>query len=512
MTAQAIRSRIVAGLVVTSMTLAAGSVMAQTRIRPGFNLFSVEQDREIGRQSAAEAERSLPILSDGSTERYINAVAKRLVDVAPGADFAYQFKVVNASDINAFALPGGYLYLNRGLIEAAGSEGMLAGVMAHEMAHVALRHGTNQASKAYLGQAGLGILGGLIEGDNSSTEKTINAIGGFGLNALFLKFSRTDEEQADVVGAQMLANAGYDPMDMVAFFRTLEDEKKREPGRVEQFFSSHPTPGDRAASVRNEMTLLTIRPIQPVGGFSLAQSRLRSMAPAQSMQQIAQARSQPRTAGSDANAVLPVPRVPDIKNVDRPSAQFRTFQQRQRFFTMDYPTNWRVYEPLNGNGVTIAPEGGFANNGGAERDLIHGVIVNHYDPFDGEADNRSSNRKGHGRSSRAARGARGRSPSQLARATDDLLDEILKANPNLKMVAKSKRNNSVNGAAAQSVVLSGRSLITREQERVTLFTRELSDKDVIYALFIAPAEHYEVLRPTFERMVSSLRVNDKAAH
>ena len=512
MVADSVRKRVFIGFVVTSMALAAASLSAQTRIRPGFNLFSVEQDQEIGRQSAAEAERTLPILNDASTERYINAVAKRLVDVAPGADFAYQFKVVNASDINAFALPGGYLYLDRGLIEAAGSEGMLAGVMAHEMAHVALRHGTNQASKAYLGQAGLGILGGLIGGDHSSTERTINAIGGFGLNALFLKFSRTDEEQADIVGAQMLANAGYDPMDMVAFFRTLEDEKRREPGKVEQFFSSHPTPGDRAASVRDEMKLLTIRPIQPVGGFSLAQSRLQSMAPAQSMQQIAQGQSQPRTAASAANASLPVARVPAIRNVDRPSAQFRTFQQRQQFFTMDYPANWRVYEPLNGYGVTIAPEGGFANNGGAERDLIHGVIVNHYDPFDGEADGRSSNRKSPGRSSRAAKSARGLNRPQLDRATNDLVNEILRANPNLRMVANSKRNNIVHGAAAQSVVLSGRSPITREKERVALFTREMPDQHVIYALFIAPAEHYKVLRPTLERMVSSLRVNDKAAH
>jgi predicted Zn-dependent protease len=211
MAAHVLRSRVVRGLVLTSVVFAVGSVMAQTRISPGFNLFSVQQDQEIGRQSAVEVERQLPILSHKATNKYINAIGKRLVNFAPGADFTDQFKIVNASDINAFALPGGNMYLNRGTIEAAGSEGMLAGVMAHEMAHVALRHGTNQASKAYLGQMGLGILGGLISGDNSSTEKTMNAIGGFGLNARFLQFSRTDEEQADIVGAQMLAKAGYDP-------------------------------------------------------------------------------------------------------------------------------------------------------------------------------------------------------------------------------------------------------------------------------------------------------------
>jgi predicted Zn-dependent protease len=102
------------------------------------------------------------------------------------------------------------MYVNRGLIEAAQNEGQLAGVMAHEMAHVALRHGTSQASKAYLGQAGLSLLGGLVGKDDRSTEQTIATVGGFGLNALFLKYSRTAEEQADVTGAQIMAGAGYD--------------------------------------------------------------------------------------------------------------------------------------------------------------------------------------------------------------------------------------------------------------------------------------------------------------
>src|SRR4026209_2824723 len=104
---------------VAVIALSAGVAFAQTRIKPGFNLFSVDQDQEIGRQSAEEAERQLPILGDRSIEAYVTAIGQRLAAVAPGAKYAYQFKVVNASDINAFALPGGYMYLNRGLIEAA---------------------------------------------------------------------------------------------------------------------------------------------------------------------------------------------------------------------------------------------------------------------------------------------------------------------------------------------------------------------------------------------------------
>src|SRR4030095_2231269 len=277
MTAKRIRSRIVLGCLATLMVLPAGVMFAQTKIKPGFNLFSTAQDQEIGRQSAADAELQLPILNDRSIEAYVNAVGTRLAAVAPGAKYPYQFKVVNASDINAFALPGGYLYLNRGLIEASKNEGQLAGVMAHEMADVALRHGTNQASKAYLGQAGLGVLGGLTGGKSDSTQKAIGAVGGFGMNAMFLKFSRTDEEQADIVGSQMMAKAGYDPKDMVDFFEMLRSQAARDPGKVEQFLTSLLDPNDRAACIRKEMKMLNIRPTRAVGGFSQAKAELLRM-------------------------------------------------------------------------------------------------------------------------------------------------------------------------------------------------------------------------------------------
>src|SRR6185436_12193895 len=134
-----VRSAVVLGCLLAMVAGAGGSASAQTRIKPGFNIFSVEQDKEIGQKSAAEAESQLPILTDRSINAFVAGVGMRLASVAPGAVYPWQFKVVNASDINAFALPGGYLYFNRGLLEAARTEGQLAGVMAHEIAHVALR-------------------------------------------------------------------------------------------------------------------------------------------------------------------------------------------------------------------------------------------------------------------------------------------------------------------------------------------------------------------------------------
>jgi Zn-dependent protease with chaperone function len=492
------------------MALSAGVVFAQTRIKPGFNLFSVAQDQEIGRQSAVEAERQLPILANRSIEGYINAVGKRLAAVAPGANYPYQFKVVNASDINAFALPGGYLYLNRGLIEAAQNEGQLAGVMAHEMAHVALRHGTNQASKAYLGQAGLGVMGGLVGGKSSSTQKAIGAIGGFGLNTLFLKFSRTDEEQADIVGAQMMAKAGYDPKDMVDFFEMLRSKAARDPGKVEQFFSTHPAPQNRASRIRKEMRLLTIRPIQPVGGLQQARATLQGMPPAPTTQQIAQAQKAAPTA---SQARITDARLAEM-SIDRPSSNFRSFEQRARFFQMDYPENWRVYEPANGYGVTIAPDGGYVDAGGEERNLIYGVIINHYDAFNVETSERfiSPGRSGSAASGFVDKSGSNQSRTALAQATNDIVGQILRTNPHLKLMPNSQRTDTISGSSALSLVLSGRSPVTREEERVTVFTRELPDDDVVYALFIAPGQDYDGLRKTFDRMISSLQVNDAAAH
>ena len=248
------------------LCLVQSPLIAQTQVKPGFNLFSEEQDIEVGTKSAQEIERQLPILKDNDVQTYISRIGDRLARRVQGPEFPDQFKVVNVSDINAFALPGGFMYVNRGLIEAASSEAELAGVMAHEIAHVALRHGTNQASKAYLGQAGLGVLGGLLGG--KSTGDLIGSVGGFGLNAVFLKFSRSAEEQADLVGAQTLVQTGYDPMAMADFFEVLREKAGGDPGKVEQFFSSHPAPGDRARRIQEEVRLLgPISRSRDVGNF-----------------------------------------------------------------------------------------------------------------------------------------------------------------------------------------------------------------------------------------------------
>jgi predicted Zn-dependent protease len=269
-----IRRRVgaVAGAAAVSVSLASAAPAA------AINFFSVRQDEQLGRQAAAEAERQLPIVRDDYVEDYVNEIVDRLAGVAPGPRFDYRARVVNGADVNAFSLPGGYIYVNRGLIEAVRSEGELAGVLAHEMAHIAQRHGTSQVSKAYGAQLGVGLLSGVLGGRDHRLGMGEQIIGSLGLNALFMKFSRNAENEADRVGARMMAGAGYDPLAMASFFDLLASRQRSDPGGVAGFFASHPSPRNRSANIRAQAAELGGggRTAQ-VGGLRDVQARLDRM-------------------------------------------------------------------------------------------------------------------------------------------------------------------------------------------------------------------------------------------
>ena len=175
---------------VGSLTLLLVAVVwadGRTILKPGWNMFSPQQDVEVGQQVSPDAERQLPMLNNARVDNYVDSLGRRLASAAPGEPYPYHFKVVNDPAINAFALPGGPIYVNRGVIEAADSESQLAGVLAHEISHVALRHGTNQASKASAAQLPLAVLGSLIGSD--STKSALAQLGAsFAVNSILLKY------------------------------------------------------------------------------------------------------------------------------------------------------------------------------------------------------------------------------------------------------------------------------------------------------------------------------------
>src|SRR5438132_6020004 len=166
--------------------LAVFGVERALEFKPGFNLLSPAEDVQVGRENAAQVEKQLPILHDPEVDRYLGELGRRLAAYSPNnrSEYVWLFKVVNSRDINAFALPGGYIYVNRGAIEAAQNEAQLAGVMAHELSHVALRHGTNQASKAMLAETGLGIFGAVF-GD-STGGALVTTLGTFAAGGVLL--------------------------------------------------------------------------------------------------------------------------------------------------------------------------------------------------------------------------------------------------------------------------------------------------------------------------------------
>ena len=456
-----------------ALTLAAGVAEAQTKINPGWNMFSPQQDVEIGAQSAAEAERQLPMLNDREVEAYVNRIGHKLAVNAGGPQFQYRFRVVNASDINAFALPGGYIYLNRGIIENAKNEGEIAGVLAHEIAHSALRHGTHQASKAYAAQAGLQILGGLLGGRvGGNTAQILNTVGGVGLNALFLKFSRELETQADIRGAQILSASGYTPADMVSFFNTLA---KVDQSKKTTWLSHHPAPPDRIARLEQERKLLRepATPTQNTAQLARVQSQLRGYGRAPSMGEIARG-----TTSSGNNP--PMTSSSGIGRVEPPSRSWRQYTNRSGAYAVAYPSNWRVYES-GGFGVTIAPEGGLGNVGG-RNEVVYGAIVNHYEP--------------------TARGGR----VTMQSATTDLLNQIRQASPHLRVVSGSTQQLELDGRTALAASLRGRNPNTNIDERVTVVTRALPDGHLMYLVFVTPEADWRNYSNVLNQMVQSVQV------
>jgi len=456
---------------------------AQTSIKPGFNLFSPQQDVEVGQQSAQQAEQQLPIVNDSRVNQWIDGIGQRLAAQAPGPKFQYRFRVVNAADINAFALPGGFIYINRGVIDSAKDEGEVAGVIAHEISHVALRHGTHQASKAYLAQAGIGILGGVLGGHvGAGAGQIINAVGGLGLNVLFLRYSRDAETQADVMGAQILARSGYNPQDMINFFKTLEQSDHT---KSATFLSDHPAPPDRIKRIAKEAALLRVsaNANHETAGLRNVQAALRGMGSAPSSQQ---ATRNPQPGRSGQGTMSP-------GQVEAPSGQLKTYTNPNGAFQVEAPSNWQVVDEGR-TGVTLAPNGGAGQSSNGNLEVVYGAIINHFDAAS------------HGSQLNSSGGSQG---STLEDATNELINTLVQSSGYLQMVRGSGSQFRVAGGTGLGAILRGTSPVTRLQERVSVVTRQLSDGHLLYLLFITPERDARAYSPVLNAMVNSLQVSNR---
>jgi hypothetical protein len=433
------------------------------------NPYSVDKDVQLGSEAAQQAERQLPLLNDPEVQRYVRDIGQRLAEAIPREfqypQFRYSYKVTNLRDINAFALPGGFTYVNRGLIEAATNEGELAGVIAHEISHVALRHGTAQVAKAQKYQT-LGAIAGIAGAVIGGVGNVAGQLGQMGIGAYFLKFSREYEKQADLLGARIMANAGYNPRDLANMFRTIERSSGSSGGP--QWLSSHPNPGNRYEYIVKEAELLRVSQtsIDP-RDFTEIRARLRDLPTARSQGEIS--RSSGGTDPSGAN--LP----PPSGRVASPSPRYRTYTGGDAF-SISVPENWR--ELSSGDSVTFAPEGGY---GAVQGNFVftHGTQVG------------------------VAR-VNGR---DLRRATDEYLYNLSQGNRNLRRQS-GYQNERIAARDGLSIVLTNVSEVTGETEFVTVYATLLRNGNLLYVIAVAPERDYRGYQRVFQRIVSQMQVND----
>jgi hypothetical protein len=275
----------------------------------------------------------------------------------------------------------------------------------------------------------------------------------------------------------------------------MRAEQGRDPGKLEQFFSSHPSPVNRESRIRELAAETRGGSSQVVGGFSTIQSRLGGLTAASSQRvTLAEAEVESPTIG------------PVSVQVEQPSSTFARFAHSTGFFTIDYPNNWRTYG--TGMAASMAPTGGVVESTDGQQLMVYGVIINHYAPFAGQESRRSQSLQ----RSYAPFEDRTIPRGSLEDATDDLVRTILDANPYLRAETGSAQSEVIDGAAGFSVVLSGMSPATAMEERVTVYTRGLTDGHVLYALGITPGRDAGTFDPVFRRMMRSLNVNDGAAH
>jgi Zn-dependent protease with chaperone function len=451
------------------MTMPLSAFAQGTRISYHSNKYSPSDDVKLGRQAAAEAEQQLPILRDSDATAYLERVGQRLVASIPQEfqhpEFNYYFKLVDVKDINAFALPGGPMYVNRGTVEVAHNEGELAGVMAHELSHVALRHGTAQATKAqkYGLLAGIaGIAGAILAGPSAGQ------IGQAAVGAYFLKFSREYETEADVLGAQMMARAGYDPHDLANMFKTIEQQSGGSGGPT--FLSDHPSPANRYARINQEAQMLRVsNRVRDDGDFERVQSRLRGMPRARSMQEVAQGG---RTSGN--NNSYPAGNISNSR-IAYPSSRYRAYTEGQ-LFRVSVPDNWR--ELPGNNDVWFSPEGAY---GSVQNTAVftHGVNF-------GMAQAQSND---------------------LRQATDAYISQLVQGNRNMRQQGNYQRG-TIDRHEALAITLSNANEATGRTEVVTIYTTLLRNGTLFYMIALAPQDEYRNYQGAFTNILRSVKLND----
>jgi len=446
-------------LVLLCLVIAPCARAQRTQFKAGWNFYSPQEDIKLGKQVAVDAEKQLPSCNAPKVEAYLTELGKKLIAKLPtgGVEYPFEFHCVNDKAINAFALPGGYVFVNRGAIEAADNEAQLAGVIAHELSHVALRHGTAEATKAQAAQAGVGIIGAIFGGNAGGALLT--ELGRFSAGGVLLRYSRTAETQADVVGTQVLYDAGYDPRALAQFFEKIEADSKGQ--NPPEFFSDHPNPEHRVERVEQE--------IDKLGGLPAKMKR--DSVEFETIKREVLALPVVKREALAAGGRVPRPMGPP----PAPSASYAEYHASA--YAMKYPDNWKKYGDKNS--VSFAPDGGVMEGSDGKGGLAYGIIVD-VTKAQGDAGDAAA----------------------LQKATQELIGTLQKDNPKMKITRQPGRVR-LNGEPGLSTYLSNESPAGGEETDWLITV--IRPEGLVSIVCVAPQKEYDKYDKTFGAILDTVR-------
>jgi beta-barrel assembly-enhancing protease len=413
------------------------------------NFFSLKQDIEIGEESSKEAERSLQLIKSVNVNQYVSTIGQRIVQNRTLPALKYHLQIVNSKDVNSLGFPGGAIYLYRGLVDLAANDDELAAIVAHEVSHVASRHGTQQLSRQLLVQEPIAIAAGVPISDVWKEQITKLGIS-LGVDAPFLRYSRDQELEASLMTVRLMANAQFDPN----AFRTLL-EKINETQTA--FVFNHPQSQEFSPELADEIDRLSlpthrVRPTLAFQTFRTAMQRIPS---------VVLTKAVPETSSDLAE---PLPNV---------------FTHPLDYYRLSYPTGWQVTR--NGtNGAIIAPLDGVQSSPGGD-DVKRGLM---FDLFDISVPDRSLT---------------------LEQATNRLIVFLHERNPSLKMVPGAQTQTLISDEPGLRTVMIGKSETDNSSEVVWVVTR-VYYKSLFYLVFVAPEDEFPMYQPVFEQITRSARL------
>ena len=456
---------------------------------PGQPRMNRDQQKQLGLQAAGQVYTQMPVLPDSSPEtKYIQALGKRLfTTIPPDRSWPFQFHVIAQKEVNAFALPGGPMFVNIGTIATVDNEAELAGVMAHEMAHVYMQHSAKQQEKGSLLE-GLAGLAGALAGNVGGTFGDLARAGiQIGAGTLMLKYSRGDEAQADAVGAIIMWKAGFNPVALADFFQKLQAKGG---GSMPQFLSDHPNPGNREAAIQKEISEW---PARKYSGDSAKFASVRKHATGARMydaQEIAAGAKNGQWAsenrkngavfsGGPAGAAdqAGAGSVPAVSWTElQPSSNFRAADLG--ILRIDRPENWDVIGGDQQSSATIAPRAGVSAAA-----VAYGVVIR-----------------------------QGRAPAsnmETGQLTAAIVQSLRSSDSNMKQVGD-VLPITVGGVSGGSVELETISPMAGpdgmpQRERDWLVAVPRGQTDAAFLVFVSPLENFDRLHPTFEKMLLSVR-------